>query len=218
MISFADALKSMYGQPKPEETVPMRQVNAPERVSFDDAVKAMVGFGNVPKPPVVNTMVRSPTRRDAKAFQFRRGDVRGNVFQLLNVAESPDYITMAGGGKDPALESMTVAQIAKKYGNKAVGKYQIQRDTAFDTLRRAGLDPETYVFNARGQDKLFDLLLEQRGKLSEYKAGKIDAKRFARNLASVWAGLPMDESGRSRYEKEGNKAHIPWQVFLQALE
>lgn len=151
-------------------------------------------------------------------FKFKRGDVRNNIFQLLTVAESPDYVTLAGNKQDPELERMTVTQIAKKYGNRAAGKYQIQRDTALDTLRRAGLNPDTYVFDRKGQDRLFDLLLEQRGKLSDYKAGKIPKEQFARNIAHVWAGLPVDESGRSRYEDSGNKAHVKWIDVLRALE
>jgi conjugal transfer mating pair stabilization protein TraG len=126
---------------------------------------------------------------------------------------------MTGGAKIPEVTRMTVAEIGKKYGNKAIGKYQIQRDTAFDTLRRAGLDPTKYVFNEAGQDRLFDMLLEQRGKVKEYRAGKIGKEQVARNLASVWAGLPVDASGRSRYEGEsGNKAHISWNDFLRALD
>lgn len=158
-------------------------------------------------------------RKRPSAFTFSRGDVRGNLQKLLHRAESPDYVTLAGGKKVLGLEAMTVAEIGERFGNKAAGKYQIQRDTAIDTLKRAGLDPKTYRFDQAGQDKLFDMLLEQRGKLSDYRAGKISREKVARNLSTIWAGLPKDSSGRSYYEGvQGNKAHVKWTDVLAALE
>lgn len=163
----------------------------------------------------VRQMRASPTTE----FSFKRGDIRGNVQKLLNTAESPDYVTMAGGKKAPEITGMTVEQIGKKYGNKAIGRYQIQYETAIDTLKRAKLNPAEYRFDEAGQDRLYDLLLKQRGKIAEYRAGKISREQVAKNLSTIWAGLPKDASGKSYYEGVGdNKAHVAWQDVLLALE
>lgn len=152
-------------------------------------------------------------------FEFKKGDIRGNIQKLLNRAESPDYFTAAGGAKVPEIKRMTVEQIGKKYGNKALGRYQIQYDTAIEELNRVGIKPSEFIFDEKGQDKIFDLLLKRRGKIAEYRAGKITREEVAQNLSTIWAGLPKDASGKSRYEKVGkNKAHVAWDDVLLALD
>jgi hypothetical protein len=156
--------------------------------------------------------------RNQGPFQFKRGDVRGNLQQILNKAESPDYITLAGGKKVKELRNMTVAEIGKQFGNKAAGRYQIQRNTAFDALRGAGLDPNTFKFDEKGQDKIFELLLERRG-YSDYKAGRLSKEEFAARLSMEWAGLPKNRTGKSFHAGGGNnKAHVAWDDVLRALD
>lgn len=157
--------------------------------------------------------------RNKGEFQFSSGDFRGNIQKLLTRAESPDYVTAAGGKKVPEIKRMTVEQIGSRFGNKALGRYQIQYETAIDALNRANLDPSSYVFDEAGQDRIFDLLLTQRGKINDYKAGKIGKEKVAYNLSTIWAGLPKDQSGKSRYEGVGdNKAHVAWNDVLRALD
>lgn len=157
-------------------------------------------------------------RKRPSAFTFKRGDVRGNLQQILSRAEARDYITLTGGRKVRELPTMTVAEIGRQFGNKAAGRYQIQRNTAVDVLKKRGLDPESFVFNQQGQEQLFDMLLQRRG-FEDFKAGKKDKVAFAKELAKEWAGLPKDESGLSYYQGvQGNKAHVKWQDLLAALD
>lgn len=204
---------------KPAVAKPVSQP-APQEDGFLDMVRKWAdSWESKPKPQQPYQPTVGGARKRPSAFTFQRGDVRGNLKQLLHRAEAKDYITLAGGRKVRELQQMTVADIGRRFGNKAAGRYQIQRNTALDVLRNAGLDPEKFVFDKAGQDKLFDLLLEQRGKLPDYHAGRISKEQVARNLSAVWAGLPMDESGKSRYEgKSGNKAHVKWHDLLAALD
>ena len=173
-------------------------------------------WGAPPPAQIPSTERRS---RRVGSFDFKRGDVRGNIQLLLNRAESPDYFTAAGGAKVPEIKRMTVEQIGRKYGNKALGRYQIQYNTAIEELNRVGIKPSEFVFDEKGQDKIFDLLLKRRGKIQEYRAGKISREEVAQNLATIWAGFPKDASGKSRYEGVGNnKAHVEWNDVLLALE
>lgn len=167
------------------------------------------------------TSIGPTTRGGARkkpSFNFKRGDVSGNLQQILGRAESPDYITIAGGRKVRELKTMTAAEIGKQFGNKAVGRYQIQRNTAFDVLKNAGLDPNKFIFDEAGQDKLYGLLLNRRG-YQDYKSGKITKQEFANRLSMEWAGLPKDESGVSFHAGTGNnKAHVSWEDVLRALD
>lgn len=202
-MSGLDGLLSdfMKGQEPPK---PAEEQKAPQNV--DQFWDKLLGR--------TNTKMRAtdPPRRGTKM------SVETNLKGLLFKAESKGYDVLAGGAKDSNVLNLTVEQVGKKYGNKAVGMYQIQRDTALDMLRREGLESSKFKFDAAGQDKLFELLLKHRGKIEDYKAGKISKEQFAKNLASVWAGLPAGEHGKSMYQGVGgNKAHITWNQFLAAL-
>lgn len=171
-----------------------------------------------PKPQQQYQPTVGGARKRPSAFTFKRGDVRGNLQQILSRAEAQDYITLAGGRKVRELPQMTVAEIGRQFGNKAAGKYQIQRNTAVDVLKERGIDPEAFRFDQRGQEQLFDMLLQRRG-FEDFKAGKKDKVAFAKELAKEWAGLPKDESGLSFYHGlSGNKAHVKWQDILAALD
>lgn len=216
-IDFA-AYVAEHEQKQP--VAPVARQAAPQESGFIDMAREWINsFESKPKPQQQYQPTVGGARKRPSAFTFTRGDIHGNLKQLLHRAEAKDYITLAGGRKVRELPQMTVAEIGRQFGNKAAGKYQIQRDTALTVLRNAGLDPEKFRFDTAGQDKLFEMLLEQRGKLSDYRAGKISKEQVAKNLATVWAGLPTDESGKSRYEgKSGNKAHVKWQDVLAALD
>lgn len=212
-----EGLKSVFGVGASKEPPPVQPENKSQttflgRLGFTP----MVTISNQQPAQIPSTERRS---RRVGSFDFKRGDVRGNIQLLLNRAESPDYFTAAGGAKVPEIKRMTVADIGKKYGNKALGRYQIQYDTAIEELNRVGINPAEFVFDERGQDKIFDLLLKRRGKIQEYRAGKISREQVAQNLATIWAGFPKDASGKSRYEGVGNnKAHVAWNDVLLALE
>jgi hypothetical protein len=210
-----EAVKNVFGM-QSTDTTPAAQETRSDTLLGKMGWKPLWSTETAQPQQVPSTERRS---RRVGSFEFKRGDIRGNVQKLLNRAESPDYVTAAGGKKVPEIKRMTVEQIGNKYGNKALGRYQIQYDTAIEELKRVGIKPEEFVFDEAGQDKIFDLLLKRRGKIAEYKAGKISREQVAKNLATIWAGFPRDASGLSRYEGVGNnKAHVEWNDVLLALD
>jgi hypothetical protein len=211
-------VKKVFGMEDSEkEAAPVQQTKADDSGISLEVFGIDLSWGKKQAP--MQTPSTERRSRRVGSFEFKRGDIRGNVQKLLNRAESPDYVTAAGGKKVPEITRMTVEEIGKKYGNKALGRYQIQYDTAIEELKRVGADPAKFVFDEAGQDKIFDLLLKRRGKIAEYKAGKISREQVAQNLATIWAGFPKDASGKSRYEGVGdNKAHVAWNDVLLALD
>jgi hypothetical protein len=216
-IITLEGLKSAFGMGEAKEQPPAESGNKKETGFLGNT--SFMSMWTIPNQQPVQIPSTERRSRRVGSFDFKRGDVRGNIQLLLNRAESPDYFTAAGGAKVPEIKRMTVEQIGKKYGNKALGRYQIQYNTAIEELNRVGIKPSEFVFDEKGQDKIFDLLLKRRGKIQEYRAGKISREEVAQNLATIWAGFPKDASGKSRYEGVGNnKAHVEWNDVLLALE
>lgn len=212
-------IKKVFGMDDSKEEAPEPKAATSEPAVSLEVFGIDLSWGKKKASPSFQAPSTERRSRRVGSFDFKRGDIRGNIQLLLNRAESPDYFTAAGGAKVPEIKRMTVAEIGKKYGNKALGRYQIQYETAIEELNRVGINPAEFVFDERGQDKIFDLLLKRRGKIEEYRAGKISREEVAQNLATIWAGFPKDASGKSRYEKVGNnKAHVAWNDVLLALE
>jgi hypothetical protein len=135
------------------------------------------------------------------------------------VESGNSYTKLVGGAEDSSILNKTVTQLeAEKGGQFAMGRYQIQMRTAKDALSKAGIDPSTFKFDEAGQDKLFKMLLENRG-LNDFMSGKITREQFATNLSKEWAALPKDASNISYYSGVGgNKAHRTWDETLAALD
>lgn len=54
--------------------------------------------------------------------------------------------------------------------------------------------------------------------LDAWLAGALSDKRFAANLARVWAGLPGDSSNRSAYDGiQGNRSTLGWCTLVDTL-
>jgi muramidase (phage lysozyme) len=149
----------------------------------------------------------------------------GAIRNMIGKAESGgDYNVMVGGKKGD-LTNMTLAQILEQqskmtqrgsgFESSALGKYQITRATLMDLINKTGLDINTTKFDQATQDKLADELIVSRGGYNKYAAGAINKERFMRNLSSIWAGLPMDASGRSFYQGVGsNKSTIGFEEAM----
>ena len=74
-----------------------------------------------------------------------------------------------------------------------------------------GLAPDTR-FSSGVQDRLAHVLLEQAG-FQSFRSGDLDRRIFMRNLARIWAGLPLP-NGNSYYEGHaGNRATMTWESF-----
>lgn len=93
----------------------------------------------------------------------------------------------------------------------AIGRYQFIPETLRRVARERGFGPETQ-FSAGVQDVLALVLLEDAG-LSAFQTGQLSKRHFMRNLARIWAGLPLP-NGRSFYEGHaGNSASMSWATF-----
>lgn len=93
----------------------------------------------------------------------------------------------------------------------AIGRYQFIPDTLRRLVESQGLGRDVR-FTPSVQNQLALQLLEDAG-LRRFQANQLGREAFMRNLARIWAGLPLP-SGQSHYEGyAGNKAAITWDTF-----
>ena len=155
------------------------------------------GFG----PPAST----SGTRPVTQTPDFTGVTAGGDLLDIIAQAESgANYNTVFGGsristrefnGKD--LVEMTVSEVlawadrSVDLGarSSAAGKYQIIRGTLRGLVSR-GVIAADELFNAVGQDKCANALLEGRG-LSRYISGSLSEARFAIAIAQEWASMPV---------------------------
>jgi len=169
----------------------------------------------------VNAAVNAATgTQAAKAGELPAGLASADLASFIGEVESRnDYTMLVGGKRDQSILKKTISQLSQEKGSQfAMGRYQIQMRTASEVLRNAGKDPNTFKFDKKGQDYIYQLLLKRRG-LDKFKAGQITKEQFAKNLSMEWAALPAGAHGRSYYAGDGkNKAHRTWQDTLSVLE
>ena len=152
---------------------------------------------------------------EQKGFKNYANGHTGNILSLVAKLESGNNpYKVAGGAIDKTLTSSTIGQLSKRYGGKALGRYQIQMPTAKMVLKKNGIDPTNYKFDEKGQENIANMLLVHRG------YGKIkDTNKLARNLSMEWAALPKDESNTSYYQGvQGNKALTDYATVIQTLK
>lgn len=126
---------------------------------------------------------------------------------LVAVESGRDYGAISGGEYNDDIKYNTVLQNQKRYGNRALGMYQIQAQTAIGTLKKRGIDPGKYVFDEKGQERLFDYLLADRG-YGKWLNGEISDRQFAGNISKEWAALPHPDTGKSYYAGVGSNRHL----------
>ena len=98
----------------------------------------------------------------------------------------------------------------------AIGRYQFIPSTLREVAAVAGVG-RNYRFSPAVQDRLAHVLLERAG-LARFEAGDMSRRTFMRNLARIWAGLPLP-SGKSYYEGyAGNSATMSWAAFENGME
>ncbi|SMY06416.1 hypothetical protein [Flavimaricola marinus] len=97
----------------------------------------------------------------------------------------------------------------------AIGRYQFIPATLRDLAARKGLGSDTQ-FTPAVQDQLALVLLHNAG-LNSFQSGDMSRETFMRNLARIWAGLPLP-SGQSYYEGyAGNRAAMSWGDFESGI-
>jgi hypothetical protein len=107
-------------------------------------------------------------------------------------------------------------RLVRQNGGSAIGRYQIIDDTLDGLVVRMGLSTSER-FTPALQDRMAMHLAREAG-LAAWLDGALSDERFAARLARVWAGLPADQSGRSRYAGiQGNRAGIGWRALVRSL-
>lgn len=93
----------------------------------------------------------------------------------------------------------------------AIGRYQFIPPTLRRLVKIKGYSRETR-FSPEVQDQLALILLQEAG-LNEFAARTLPHRAFMKNLARIWAGLPLP-NGRSYYQGHaGNKATMSFARF-----
>jgi uncharacterized protein YoxC/protein involved in ribonucleotide reduction len=143
------------------------------------------------------------------------------VRDLIQSAESLGYDSIYPSGKVPGLTNMSLLEAMRyqlNHNNGAIGRYQFIPSTLRRYIEK---NPNTawqdQKFDESFQDQLADMLIDDMG-YAKYASGAMSKEDFLRNLASTWAGLPEDQSGRSHYEGlYGNHATISYDKAISKL-
>jgi len=97
----------------------------------------------------------------------------------------------------------------------AIGRYQFIPSTLKRLVKTLGVKPSAR-FDARLQDRLADVLLQEAG-IERLYAGTLTLNGFMHNLAKIWAGLPLP-NGKSYYQGyAGNKASISYAYYAKEM-
>ncbi len=159
---------------------------------------------------------------DTGRVQFSMGgSTVDRIRHLIAVAEAgpAGYDAVQHGAKVRPPRRPTAMTVAEIYAwidatpgqPHAIGRYQFIPATLRRLVTKTGVHPGE-VFGARVQDKLADALLAEAG-LNAVHRGEISRHQFMRNLAKIWAGLPL-QNGQSYYHGyAGNKATMSWAQF-----
>ena len=149
-----------------------------------------------------------------------------DVKNLIRRAESArgGYNAVAGRKDgDPDLTSMTIGEIHKKYGDKAVGVGQFKRRYLLNNAKKyLGYDSkelDALVFDRNIQEQFLEFGIEESG-IDAYIAGTIDVGKFQANLAIRWRGLPpLGTSLKGDpSDDRGNIIQIPGSEAQEILE
>ena len=155
----------------------------------------------------------------------------GNLGGLLDIIAGGEsggkynIINGAPSGDQPELTSMTIAQVLdyqrnwlnQGHDSTAAGRYQFVHKTLKGLVQKHSI-PMDETFSPGMQDALAILLMADSG-LDSYLKGRIDSNQFAYKLATQWAALPKDASGRGVYDGyKGNRAGIKWGPYLRQVQ
>jgi hypothetical protein len=139
------------------------------------------------------------------------------IKDIIHKAESAahGYHAVAGSTKgDPNLTSMTIGEVHKKYGDKAVGIGQFKRRFLIDNAKKyLGYNTkelDAMPFNEATQNKFMEFGIEDAG-IDAYLNGDITIDQFHARLAKIWRGLPPLRTSKKGdpSDDRGNKTQLP---------
>jgi hypothetical protein len=139
------------------------------------------------------------------------------IKDIIHKAESAahGYHAVAGSTKgDPNLTLMTIGEVHKKYGDKAVGIGQFKRRFLIDNAKKyLGYNTkelDAMPFNEATQNKFMEFGIEDAG-IDAYLNGDITIDQFHARLAKIWRGLPPLRTSKKGdpSDDRGNKTQLP---------
>jgi hypothetical protein len=153
-----------------------------------------------------------------------RAALMDSIKQMIHRAESTvgGYNAVAGTKGDSKLTSMTLGQIHKKYGDKAVGigqfkrRYLLNNAKKYLNLDEAGLD--NIVFDREVQEQFLEFGILESG-FDAFADGTLSSDKFLKNLAVRWRGLPatIDQIKGDSSDEEGNVVQLPGSEAIEIL-
>lgn len=192
------------------------------KINKDAVIKSLQDHAlSVAEEKTQNTITPEPKRKPEIISPTKKGD---ELLDFIGRFESSDNYNIIVGGEEKPLTKMTVKEVLdlqKKLGenkkNTALGRYQIKNSTLKETINKLSVDQDT-LFDKKLQDQLARKLLEKRG-FEKFKAGKMSAEEFIKELSKEWAALPTDESNDSYHKGVGNnKSLIDFKTIKELLE
>lgn len=156
------------------------------------------------------------------------GGTLGSVLDFIASGESGgryNVIWDGGNGTEITFDQMTLGEVVefqkdwtgrKGKHSSAAGRYQFVRKTLTGLVEKYDIPWDT-PFTPDTQDALAILLMNEVG-LGAYLSGRITPERFAYKVATQWAALPKDASGRGVYDKtKHNKANRKWGEYISLV-
>ena len=163
-----------------------------------------------------------------KSFKPSISSAGGNGF-LNNAKDATSLMDLIGriesgnnpdvyrkGGKaiyGEEISKLTISQVMEKQktsGWDAVGKFQFIPETLkmlVGEMKNLGMLSGQEKFDEEMQNKIFQYQLSKMKNVQKFLGGDVSAKSAAMSdLAGIWAALPDPSTGRSKYEREGNRA------------
>ena len=155
----------------------------------------------------------------------RKDRLMKGIKAIIHKAESAahGYNAVAGSTKgDPDLTSMTIGEVHKKYGDKAVGIGQFKRRYLIDNAKKyLGYNTkelDAMPFNETTQNKFMELGIEDAG-IDAYLNGRITIDQFHARLANIWRGLPPLRTSQKGEPSDqlGNITQIPGSELQEVI-
>ena len=160
-----------------------------------------------------------------KTSYERKDRLMKGIKSIIHKAESAahGYNAVAGSTKgDPNLTSMTIGEVHKKYGDKAVGIGQFKRRFLIDNAKKyLGYNKEeldAMPFNEATQNKFMELGIEDAG-IDAYLNGRITIDQFHARLANIWRGLPPLRTSQKGEPSDqlGNITQLPGSELQEVI-
>lgn len=206
---------SLLGEP-PKIVDGQLKLTDAQQVNLDNLVKNRASFAD---PAVMNSGANlNPTYRKVSTVSTAGMEPWAqSIGQLVAGAEvgnlGPE--AMYPSTTLPGAQQMSIAEVANR-ATGAVGQFQNMPRFLVERARKAGLNPNTDVYNVENQGKIFMVTLNDKGITPELI--RSNPEKALLKLSQIYAGIPKDSSGRSYYEGVGNnKATVSYNDAMRVL-